>query len=124
MERIAASRGGIPITEGRLCLIPEPPVFQLSPGASPGRALELFAVERRRLLMESQQRLALPGRLPFLRTAGGLGDLDAGTGGEVSDGLGERQLLVQLHELDHVAAGVAPEALEEALVPVDVEGRR
>src|SRR5690606_19834150 len=30
----------------------------------------------------------------------------------------------QLHELDHVAADAAPEALEQALVRVDVERRR
>ena len=40
------------------------------------------------------------------------------------DGLGEADLLVQLDELDHVAADAAAEAVEEALLAVDVERRR
>ena len=41
-----------------------------------------------------------------------------------ADGVGEAHLLLQLHELEDVAADAAPEAVEERLLTVHVERRR
>ena len=72
-----------------------------------------------------EQRLAKRAVAP--RIVGGslgLGNRDAEFVREHPDRFGERDLLVQLEELEHVAAGVAPEAVKKALVGMDVERRR
>ena len=40
-----------------------------------------------------------------------------------ADGVGEPHLLLQFHELEHVAADATPEAVEEPLLAVHMKGR-
>ena len=53
-----------------------------------------------------------------------LGDRDAEAPGHHLDGLRKGHALVQHHELEHVPALAAAEAVEEGRVLADVEGRR
>jgi hypothetical protein len=73
--------------------------------------------------MQPDQGLPFRGSRPVFRSSLYLRDLHPGPLGEIPDGFGERHFLVQLDELDDVAAGAAAETLEETLVLVDVERR-
>ena len=74
-------------------------------------------------LVHAKQRLALGGvhaAAIFSRLRNG----QAETARQHPHRFGEAHFLVQLDELDHVAADAAAEAVEEALLAVDVERRR
>src|SRR5205807_2126205 len=99
-------------------------VFQFAPRTRPGRREELAGEERRRLVVQCDQRLALDGAGAFLDAARRLRNLQARALRQKPDSFGERQFLLQLDEADDIAAGAATEAFEETLVPIDVEGGR
>ena len=83
------------------------------------------AEPRGRHLVHLEQRLALRrARALLVASASQLRHRHAEPLRQHADGFGEADLLVQLHELDHVAADAAAEAVEEALLAVDVERRR
>ena len=92
--------------------------------AAPCGARELLAKPRGRDFVGLEQRLAVALALGILLAVLGFGDRHAGARGELPDGFGKRDLVVQLDELEDVAAGAAAEAVEEPLVAVDVERRR
>jgi hypothetical protein len=74
--------------------------------------------------VDREQRLALARRFGVLPRILGFGDGQAGSRRELAHRVGKRHLVVELDELDHVAADAAPEAVEETLLAVDVKRRR
>ena len=71
--------------------------------------------------MKLDERLALARGCPILRPPGAFRHGHADALRDVPHRLWKRHFLLELDELDHVAAGAAAEALEEALVFIDVE---
>ena len=101
------------------------PVFELPPRPRPGRrqrAAPYRTPAASSWSLTSASRSC--GRRALVRPALGFGHLHSGALRQVPDGLRKRHLLMELDELDGVAAGAAPETLEEVLVGVDVERRR
>ena len=74
--------------------------------------------------MGAKQRLPVALALGILLTVVRLRDWHTGTRRDLSHGFRERDLVVQLDELEDIALGAAAKAMEKALVAVDVEGRR
>ena len=85
---------------------------------------ELLAEPRGRRLVNLEQRLALRGAGALLVVLLQLGKRHAEALREQLHRVVEPDLLVQLEELEDVAADAAAEAVEEPLVAVDVERRR
>ena len=74
--------------------------------------------------MGAENRLAVPLALRILVSILWFGHGHARARGNLPDGLRKRNLVVQFDELEDVALGAAPEAMEEPLIAVDVERRR
>jgi hypothetical protein len=120
-QRLPSGRRRVAVPEGLDRLGRQPSRLEFATGPGPGRADQLFPVEAGRVLVQLDERLALSRRRPFLRSAFGLRQLDAGPRRQVTDGFRKRHLLLPFDERHHVAADTAPEALEEPLVAVHVE---
>ena len=99
---------------------------ELRARARAGRRRELLAEVRRRDLVHLEQRLAQRRVAPRVVAValGRLGQRDAELLREHPHRVLEADLLVQLEELEDVAADAAAEAVEEPLVGIDVERRR
>ena len=103
----------------------EAPRFELPPGPGAGRQLQLLPIERRRILMQLDERLPLGGRRPLVRARPGVsGTAMPARCARYRTASGNDSFLVEFDELDGVAPGAAPEALEKPLVSIDVERRR
>ena len=74
--------------------------------------------------MNLDERFALRGALALLAAAFQLGNRNAEALREVAHRFLEADLLLQLDELEHVAAHAAAKAVEEAALAHDVERRR
>src|SRR5262249_20206346 len=85
---------------------------------------ELLAEVCRRDLVRAQQRLALRRTFAPLVAFLELGDRYAEPLRELLHRIREAHLLLQLDELEDVPARAAPEAVEEAAIAMDGEGRR
>ena len=99
---------------------------ELGPRPRAGRRRELLAEVRRRDLVDLQQRLAQRG-IPAGIVATALAWLGQGHADllrEHPHGVLKTDLLVQLEELEHVAAGAASEAVEEPLFRMHLKRRR
>ena len=81
---------------------------------------ELLAEVGERDLVHLDERLALRGDLALLAAAFQFGDRNAEATREHAHRFVEADLFLQLDELEDVAADAAAEAVEEALVRVDV----
>jgi hypothetical protein len=123
-EQRVASRRCEPEAELRDDIRREPPpIEQLAPAAA-GLGREHVAIERRRDLVQRDQVLAVRvGRRVVPRVAP-FRDGDAELARHDAHRLGEAETLVQLHELEHVAADAAAEAVEDAELAIDAERRR
>src|SRR5581483_9636080 len=126
LETVARIRRRVPEPQALDRLRRDAALLQLLARARAGRRRELLAEVRRRDLVRLQQRFAqraVPARLVGI-AVGHLRQRHAEFLRQHSDGIGERDLLVQFEELEHVAADAAAEAVEEPFVRVDVERRR
>ena len=96
---------------------------EVVPGRLAPRLGQARREELRRGLVDADEGLAL-GLRRGVAVGGGLGDPDADALGEVAHRVLEPQPLLELDELEDVAAHAAPEAVEEALVRMHVERGR
>ena len=87
-------------------------------------ARQLLTKPRGRDFVGAENRLAVPLALRVLVSVLWFGHGHARARGNLPDGLRKRNLVVQFDELEDVALGAAPEAMEEPLIAVDVERRR
>ncbi len=101
------------------------PILQLLPRPRADRRLELLLEIRRRDLVRLQQRLTQRRIAPaIVGSVGRFGNGHPDFLGQHPHGVLKPDLLVQLEELEDVAAGVATEAVEESLVRADLKRRR
>ena len=90
--------------------------------ASTGGCLELLAEVRGGDLVDVEQRLTQARvALAIVSALSIVGQRQAELLGEHPHGILKPDLLVQLEKLEHIAALAAPEAMEEALLGIDVE---
>jgi hypothetical protein len=99
------------------------PLVQWSRRAA-GVRRQHVAVELRRDLVQRDQALPLGVGVRIVARVTGLGQRHPELLRHHPHRLGEAQTLVQLDELEDVAADAAAEAVEEAALAIDVEGRR
>ena len=125
LQRLAARRR---VAERRSCSIVSavrPRSCELPPRRRAGRRRQLLAEPRRRDFVHLQQRLALAlRRRASCFESSGSGTVRPTRAASCRTASGNVDLVVQLDELDDVAADAAAEAVEEPLVAVDLERRR
>ena len=90
---------------------------------APGRRQQLLAEPLGGDFVNLEQRFAFGSARLLLVALLQLGQRHAEPLCQLFHGVLKADLLVELEELDDVAAGAAPEAVEESLVPVDLKRR-
>ena len=124
MTKCIASRWRVAELQFLDRLLGQPAVSQqVLANARAGGRLKLLAKMRDRDFVDLDERFPFRRRLSLFATGFEIGNGNAESLREIADGLLEADLFLQLHELEHVAADTAAEAVEEALVLVDGKGR-